>query len=57
MAAWSASRNRIMILRSNYVKETQDTTSKRKTKVTVSNEGDSKGQRAVTSPADPNGGT
>ena len=46
-----------MILRSNYVKETQDTTSKRKTKVTVSNEGDPKGQRAVTSPADPNGGT
>ena len=29
-----------MIWRSNYVKETQDTTSKRKTRVIVSNEGD-----------------
>ena len=46
-----------MIWRSNYVKETKDTTSKRKTRVTVPNEGDPKGQRAVTSPIDPNGGT
>ena len=46
-----------MIWRSNYVKETQDTTSKRKIKVTVPNEGDLKGQRAVTSPVDPNGRT
>ena len=46
-----------MIWRSNYVKETQDTTSKRKSMVIVPNEGDPKGQRAVTSPADPNDGT
>ena len=30
---------------------------KRKTRVTVPNEGDLKGQRAVMSPADPSGGT
>ena len=32
-------------------------TSKRKSMVKVPNEGDLKGQRAVTSPADPNDGT
>ena len=40
---WNASRNRIVIWRNNYVKEAQDTMFKRKTKVTVLNEGDSKG--------------
>ena len=35
----------------------QDTTSRRKIRATVPNEGDPKGQRAVTSPEDPNGGT
>ena len=54
---WNASRNKIMIWRNNYVKETQDTIFKRKTWVTVPNEGDSKGQRAVMSPVDPNSGT
>ena len=44
-------------LEENYVKGTRDITSKRKTRGTASNEGDLKGQRAVTSPADPNGGT
>ena len=46
-----------MIWRNNYVKETQDTMFKRKTGVIVLNEGDLKGQRAVMSPADSNGGT
>ena len=36
-----------MIWRSNYVKGTQDTTSRRKTRGTAPNEGDLKGQRAV----------
>ena len=54
---WNASRNRIMIWRNNYVKETQDTMLKRKTRVTIPNEGDPKGQRAVTSPTDLNDGT
>ena len=43
--------------RSNYVKGTRDITSKRKTRGTTLNEGDLKGQRAVTSPTDPNGRT
>ena len=43
--------------RSNYVKGTRDITSKRKTRGTAPNEGDLKGQKAVTSPVDPNGGT
>ena len=46
-----------MIWRSNYIKGTRDIMSKRKTRGTASNEGDLKGQRAVTSPADPNDGT
>ena len=35
----------------------QDMMFKRKTRVTVSNEREPKGQRAVMSPTDPNGGT
>ena len=54
---WNASRNRIMIWRNNYVKETHDTIFKRKTKVTIPSEGDPKGQTVVTSPVDPNSGT
>ena len=46
-----------MIWRSNYVKGTQDITSKRKTKGTAPNEADLKGHRAVTSPSDLNGRT
>ena len=46
-----------MIWRNNYVKETQDTMFKRKTGVIVLNEGDLKGQRAVTIPVDQSGGT
>ena len=45
---WNASRNRTMIWRNNYVKETQDTMFNRKTRKTVPNEGNQKGQRAVT---------
>ena len=45
-----------MIWRSNYVKGTRDITSKRKTRGTAPNEGDLKGQRAITSPTDLNGG-
>ena len=48
---------RLMIWRNNYVKEMHDTIFKRKTRVTIPNEGDPKGQTAVTSPVDPNGGT
>ena len=36
-----------MIWRNSYVKGTQDTTFKRKTKKTVPNEGNKRGQRAV----------
>ena len=46
-----------MIWRNNYVKETQDTMFKRKTRKTVLNEGNPKGQRVVTCLADQNGGT
>ena len=46
-----------MIWRNNYVKETQDIMFKRKTRVIVPNEGDPKGQRTVTSPANLNGET
>ena len=46
-----------MIWRNNYVKETQDMVFKRKTRVTVLNEGDLKGQKAVTSLANLNDGT
>ena len=57
MAAWNASRNRTMIWRNNYVKETQDTMFKRKTRETIPNEGDPKGQRDVTSLPNQNGKT
>ena len=46
----------IMIWRSNYVKGTHDITSRRKTRGTAPNEGDLKGQKAVTSPVNRNGG-
>ena len=54
---WNASRNRAMIWRNNYVKETQNIMFKRKTRKTVPNEDNQKGQRAVTRRVDQNGGT
>ena len=54
---WNVSWNRIMIWRNNYVKEMQDTMFKRKTRETVLNEGNQKGQRAVTHRVDQSSGT
>ena len=45
---WNVLQNRTMIWKNSYVKGTQDTMFKRKTKRTVPNEGNKKGQRAVT---------
>ena len=52
---WNISQNRTMIWRNSYVKGMQDTTFKRKTKKTVLNEGNKRGQRAVTHQADQSG--
>ena len=46
-----------MIWRNSYVKETQDTMFKRKTRKTIPNEGNQKGQRPVTHQADQSGET
>ena len=54
---WNVSWNRTMIWRNSYVKKTQDTMFKRKTRKTIRNEGNQKGQRVVTHWADQSGGT
>ena len=46
-----------MIWRNSFVKGTQDTMFKRKTRKTVPNEGNKKGRRAVTHRADQSGRT
>ena len=54
---WNVSQNKTMIWRNSYVKGTQDTTFKRKTKKTVPNGGTKRGQRAVTHQANQSGKT